>query len=481
VLGRPVARDTLGQPNVVQARDELGNPARGADRLEHRVEQVQDWRTPTKVNPMTTFMRRKLPIHPPAQASVRPSFGTNNCRKWRDMVAEGFRLSCTAPERWYRLAKRVAESWPTERDLALFDFNPREAVSNAVQWIRRAHAAAGDGGVSKGYDLIRGSWSPSYPETTGYTITTLLNASNVLERPELRALAISLAEYLLKVRTPEGGVAHWAADSQKPIVFDTGQALFGWLAAFRATGDERFLDASVRAGDWLTATQHNTGCWTIGQHLDVPKVIDTRVAWALLELFRITGEPSLQRAAERNLNWAITQQEVDGWFRSCAFTPGADPFTHTIAYTAEGLFESSLLLHEPKYFDAARKAADGLAAELQADGHLNSTFGSGWRATSRSCCLTGNCQMSRLWLLLHQRTEDDRYLRAARKAIKFVAWTQARSTFAPETSGGIAGSYPLWGRYERFKYPNWAAKFFVDAVLSLDQFATGHSPLTYVG
>lgn len=35
--------------------------------------------------------------------------------------------------------------------------------------------------------------------------------------------------------------------------------------------------------------------------------------------------------------------------------------------------------------------------------------------------------------------------------------------------GGISGSAPLWGSYIRFGYPNWAAKFFIDAMLLLGQ------------
>ena len=31
--------------------------------------------------------------------------------------------------------------------------------------------------------------------------------------------------------------------------------------------------------------------------------------------------------------------------------------------------------------------------------------------------------------------------------------------------GGIAGAYPIWGGYERLGYPNWAAKFFADALM----------------
>ena len=58
----------------------------------------------------------------------------------------------------------------------------------AIDWVERAHAAAGDGGISKGFDLLRNRWASSYPETTGYTIPTLLNAAVVLDRSELRAL-----------------------------------------------------------------------------------------------------------------------------------------------------------------------------------------------------------------------------------------------------------------------------------------------------
>ena len=46
--------------------------------------------------------------------------------------------------------------------------------------------------------------------------------------------------------------------------------------------------------------------------------------------------------------------------------------------------------------------------------------------------------------------------------------------------GGIAGSAPFYGRYERFTYPNWAAKFYVDALLTLQVMENGGC-LTYMG
>jgi hypothetical protein len=77
-------------------------------------------------------------------------------------------------------------------------------------------------GVSKGYDLLRHRWGPAYPETTGYTVPTLLNAAEELGRSDVRVLAFSLADAVLTSATPEGGVAHWASERPYPIVFDTG-------------------------------------------------------------------------------------------------------------------------------------------------------------------------------------------------------------------------------------------------------------------
>ena len=351
----------------------------------------------------------------------------------------------------------------------------------ALEWIERAQRASGDGGISKGYHLIRRRWSPSYPETTGYTIPTLLNAAEALGRTDLRALALGLADYLLRAATPEGAVLHWADASSQPVVFDTGQVVFGWLAAYGASRDARYLEAAARAGNWLAAIQDGSGAWTMYQHLGVVKTIDTRVAWALLELYRLTKQEAHRRAAERNLEWALGQQDMDGWSRHCAYRDGEDPSTHTLVYTAEGLFEAGRLLDDERYVGAAVRTADALLARQHADGWLAATYRSAWQATSRSSCLTGNCQASRLWLRLFALRGNPAYAQGAQRAIKFVGRTQKlRASNPGGVRGGIAGSAPIYGRYERFKYPNWAAKFYVDALLTSRAMKNG-GHLTYVG
>lgn len=367
---------------------------------------------------------------------------------------------------------------PKDAALAQKAIEPR--LQAALEWIGRAKSASGDGGISKGYHAIRRRWSPSYPETTGYTIPTLLNAAAALDRPDLRLLALELADYLLKAATPDGAVVHWADASSQPIVFDTGQVLFGWLAAYSASQDTRYLEAATRAGNWLTSIQDGSGAWVKHQHLGVVKTIDSRVAWALLELYRQTKQESHRRAAVRNLDWVLGQQDSDGWFRHCAFREGEDPYTHTLVYTAEGLFESGCLLDEERYIGAATRTADSLLAQQRTDGWLASTYRSGWRATSRSSCLTGNCQASRLWLRLFTLRENPAYTENAERAILFVSHTQKLRIGNPSVKGGIAGSAPFYGRYERFTFPNWAAKFYADALLTLRAMEHGEE-LTYAG
>jgi hypothetical protein len=357
----------------------------------------------------------------------------------------------------------------------VFDDN----LGAAINWIKQAYAATGNQGISKGFNPIFNRWYPAYPETTGYLIPTLLNAANLNNQSELNKIALDLAIYLLKCNTSEGGIAHWKDHSKSyPIVFDTGQVIFGWLAAYKFSKDKVYLQAAVRAGDWLVSIQDASGSWRQNQHLGVEKVIDARVAWALLKLYNYTDKIDYLQAASRNLYWAMQQQDTDGWFKQCAFSIGSDPFTHTIAYTAEGLLESGILLNEANFISAARLTADALLNHQRPDGWIASTFGPNWRPSSSSCCLTGNCQISRLWLRLYEINCNDKYLEAAKRAIIFVTNKQNIKTTNENIRGAIAGSSPIYGKYERFKYPNWVAKFYIDALLMIQK-VTDHSTTIY--
>ena len=59
---------------------------------------------------------------------------------------------------------------------------------------------------------------------------------------------------------------------------------------------------------------------------------------------------------------------------------------------------------------------------------------------------------------------DGRYRQAMLRALQFVMSTQLLDGADVNVRGGIKGSQPVWGRYACLSYPNWATKFFIDAM-----------------
>jgi hypothetical protein len=249
------------------------------------------------------------------------------------------------------------------------------------------------------------------------------------------------------------------------VIFNTGQIMHGMVAGYTQLRREECLAAAVSAGHWLANQQDDDGCFRRFEHNDTPHVYNTRATWPLLATGLIAGERRLVDAARRHMDWALTQQSSSGWFATNAFVPWRSPFTHTIAYAIRGLLEAGVLLGEERYLSAALKAGRGMAAVQRADGWLAGTYRDGWVADAGYACLTGIAQMSLNWTRLAQSSGDDALRENARRALEYLKTTQRINHPDPAVRGGIAGSAPIWGDYSRFEYPNWAAKFFADALM----------------
>ncbi len=341
--------------------------------------------------------------------------------------------------------------------------DPAAHLLAAQAWLERAHDQNGDDGVSYGYS-IRGGWPASYRETSGYIATTFFELARQRNNGSYRARALRIARWLLSVQNADGSFSN-PRYGEAGIVFDTGQVLFGLVRAAEETAEAGFWDGAEKAADWLVRIADQDLRWTRNEHLNTPHVYNARSAWALLRLNQNRPDAARERVARANLDWALAEQHASGFFGECAFERGTDPFTHTIAYTAQGLFESGLLLSDAWYTDAAQRCADAAIALMQADGFLAGEITVAGAPSARYCCLTGNCQFAIVWARLHETTGDERYRRAAILATDYVMNCQDIETANPDVRGAIAGSFPLWGRYAPFSYPNWATKFFVDAML----------------
>src|SRR5215471_5923374 len=77
--------------------------------------------------------------------------------------------------------------------------------------------------------------------------------------------------------------------------------------------------------------------------------------------------------------------------------------------------------------------------------------------------------MALIWMHMYAEHGDPRLLNAALKSIDMVKAAQAMDAPNPGVQGGIAGSQPVWGDYISHAFPNWAAKYFVDALLAKEK------------
>jgi hypothetical protein len=342
-------------------------------------------------------------------------------------------------------------------------------LAAAIDWLCRAQDVRADerdaGGFSAGWNFEDG-WLPSYPETTGYIIETFIAAAGALNRPELVARAQRAIDWELSLQHADGAFpGHFGEAGSHPVIFNVGQIMHGMVAGYVQLGRKECLESAVRAGWWLARQQDDDGCWRKFEHNAVPHVYNTRGTWALVATGLLANEPRLVAAARRNLDWALTQQTPSGWFATNAFTPDKAPFTHTIAYAIRGFLESGVLLNDERYLAAALCAARGMARAQRADGWLAGTYADHWQPRARYSCLTGVAQMSLNWTRLAQDGGAPELRENARRAIDYVKSTHRLADAHDVVRGGIAGSSPIWGGYSRFEYPNWAAKFFADALM----------------
>lgn len=340
-------------------------------------------------------------------------------------------------------------------------------VKAAMHWLCRAQDSTTDAGVSIRFHLLYG-WGSSYPETTGYIIPTFLKCSDLYHDKNYKDRAIKMAEWELSIQQSDGSFI--GGDCDNPVgklIFDTGQIIFGFLSTFKYTKDTKFLDAALKAGNWLLINQDKRGCWLRYSLNSIPHAYHSRVAWALAKLYTTTDDKKKIESVHQFCNWLISNQLTNGWFKEAGFTKKnhLSPYTHTIAYTIRGLLEIGILLKKEQYIIAAQKSAEALFNRLEPEGFFWGKYDNSWSPRAKFICLTGNAQLSIIFGRLYQITNNELFLRAMKNLNSFLKKTQYLAIEKSNIYGAIPGSKPIWGEYERFSYPNWATKFFIDALL----------------
>ncbi len=350
-----------------------------------------------------------------------------------------------------------------------------ERARAAVAWILRAQAATPDEGVSLGYfpcDKEAGSgWRASYPETTGYIITTLLAFAKKFEDAEVAQAAMRMAEWEVAVQMPSGAVQGGPVcppERQTAAAFNTGMVLDGWCSAYSHSGDPKLLAAARRAADFLVNDLDESGYFKTNGAFVSPGEIKTYTclcAWAIYRFGDLANEDRYRKAAVLVIESALRQQQPNGWFAHNCLTYSNSPLTHTIGYTLQGVLEVGLLAGREDFMAAVRRTADALEPCMHSSGYLPGRFYADWEPAGFSSCLTGSAQVAIVCYRLADHTGQEKYRLYANKLVDYLKALQTTQSEDVGVVGSIAGSFPLFGGYMRAGYPNWATKYFLDALL----------------
>lgn len=352
------------------------------------------------------------------------------------------------------------------------DSPSRPRLEETMGWLCRAQDETKSGGISAGFSLLRG-WLAPYPETTGYLIPTFLDFAHFSGREEFRERALAMADWELLLQLPSGAVQageyHGERGERRPAVFDTGQVILGWCRTFQETNDSRYLDAAIRAANWLVSVQAEDGTWPTSYQGARGRAYDVRTAWSLLELNRWSRTPDYLHAAQAAIQWTLSQQTENGWFNHNAFNLSllwpSLPFSHCIAYVIEGLFGAWERLGDERCWLAGVRTASQLLRIMETRGFVPGELDAVWRSDVTYRCVPGDAQIAAIWLRIHARSGDARYRSAALRMNGEIKKTQNTRSRSSGIRGGVRGSHPFAGPYAPFTFVNWGAKFFADSLM----------------
>lgn len=347
----------------------------------------------------------------------------------------------------------------------------------AVAWLLRAQRAAGDGGVALGYFPCgdrSAAWRPSYPETTGYIITSLLAYSRRTGDAAAAEAAMRMADWERAVQMASGAVQGGEVchpKHQTAAAFNTGMVLDGWCSAYLYSGDAKILEAARRAADFLIQDLDEQGFFqTNGAFVSTGeiKTYTCLCAWAIHRFGDIVDDNSYRRAAVRSIEAALRQQQPNGWFAHNCLNRSEAPLTHTIGYTLQGILEVGILAGRRDFIAAVERTLAQVLAKKAASGYLPGRFYADWEPACFSSCLTGAAQIAIVCYRYANHTGNLVYRQHADELLNFLKVCQQMQSVDTDMVGALAGSYPLFGGYMRAGYPNWATKYYVDALMLQD-------------
>jgi hypothetical protein len=350
-----------------------------------------------------------------------------------------------------------------------------EHISAILDWLKIAVCANGDHGIPQMIKLrdyaTTGSatFAPSYPETTGYMLCTLifggLHKLKTLPPDKLDGLV----GYLLRTQKDDGAFCAPGAHNVQGLAFDTGQVLTGLVAYYRHIDPRIDIKESItRAADWLTSEIAQDGSYSMRSSYYDKRAYYISATMGLLQASLALQRDDWRAAAIRNIKWTMAQRLSRVWYRNFSFEDDDYQNLHGIAYTVRGLLDAGRFLGVDEYVDAAKVCVDALLAlepkSLACKGALPGYLANGFKQYTTDISPTGMCQVALTCLILGEILGRSNYTERGLDAIQVAKGFHFSGFKNAALNGLLPGSWPITGPYMHCVLPNWPIKFFLDGL-----------------
>lgn len=302
------------------------------------------------------------------------------------------------------------------------------------------------------------AWEKPYPETTGYLIENFIkfNYSN----PNDLLIAKKSIDWLLSIQSSDGWY-YSGVETKKISAFNTAQILGGLKCYFDT------IDPSNKIGNYIKISKNvlinqilPSGIWSKGLYVkNYFSSYYTRAIWQILkmELSELEKEKVL-----KSLYTLFNYRDNDCYFKKASFHPSKNSLSHTMGYTLEGFWESSILLGDNLMNSIILEMLEKIAHEILIKGQLWSEISDKGLKQYSYRCITGEAQFTSLLYKAFNQSNLTLYKSAADILMYNLIKIQNRSN-NKDIDGSFPASKPIYSKYFPFRLVNWTSKFFLDA------------------
>lgn len=268
-----------------------------------------------------------------------------------------------------------------EKDYPFEVLPDTDHIQLALDWWSVTHNALDGKGFPTKFNVLHNyGLGPSYPETTGYTLNTLLtllrNRPFEFDEDRVATMTRNSYDWLASIQFENGAWTggHAALHNYgKPSVFNTGQILLGMIDVYQSLRDgtvkhsqfegidlEDLEDRCRRAAYFLKDQLQPDGTFaTQFAYTDQPLTYYCRSMYGALNTGIVLEDEQLLEAIRPHYDWVASMQDPSGWINQWGFEEDW-AVMHRISYTLRGMVEAALHYQDEKYFQVVCKGIDFL-------------------------------------------------------------------------------------------------------------------------